>query len=225
MLPGPSQVAHALAGGLRSGSLVAACRVSLVRLGGAFAIAMVLGTALGLLNGIFPLAQRTIGVTALGLQTLPSICWLPLAAVWFGLGETAILFVTLMGALLAVTLAVGDGIRNVPPLYVRAASMMGARGWRLTWEVMLPASFPAIIAGAKHGWAFAWRSLMAGELLAVSAGALGLGQTLKHGRDVNDMSLVLAVMLILVAIGIVADRLVFTRLEHAVRRRWGLVQS
>ena len=120
-----------------------------------------------------------------------------------------------------MVIAVSDGVRNIPPLYLRAAAMMGARRVRLYWEVMLPAAFPAIISGAKQGWAFAWRSLMAGELLSVSTGSLGLGQTLMHGRDLNDMSLVLGVMAILVAIGMIADQLVFARLEQTVRRRWG----
>jgi NitT/TauT family transport system permease protein len=225
LFPGPSEVWRALFEGFKDGSLLIAIKISLIRLGIAFAIAMVLGTVLGLLIGAFSLVRRTIGALALGLQTLPSICWLPLAIIWFGLSERAILFVTLMGALLAITIAVSDGVQNIPPLYLRAARMMGARGFRMYWEVVLPAAFPAIISGAKQGWAFAWRSLMAGELLSVSAGALGLGQTLMHGRDLNDMSLVLAVMVILIAIGVIADRLLFTRLEEGVRRRWGLLNS
>src|SRR5207237_8178621 len=136
-----------------------------------------------------PVFRRTGGAMALGLQTLPSICWRPLAIVWFGLSERAILFVTLMGALLAITIAVSDGVQNIPPLYLRAARMMGARGIRLYAEVMLPAALPAIISGAKQGWAFAWRSLMAGELLSVSAGALGLGQALLQRRGRNGMRL------------------------------------
>lgn len=222
LFPGPLEVWQRLVDGFRDGSFPIAIKISLVRLGVAFGIALIFGTLLGLLNGTVPLFRRTVGATALGLQTLPSICWLPLAILWFGLSERAILFVTLMGALLAITIAVSDGIQNIPPLYLRAARMMGARGWRLYREVMLPAAFPAIISGAKQGWAFAWRSLMAGELLSVSTGALGLGQTLMQGRDLNDMSLVLAVMGVLVGIGIVADRLLFTRLENLVRHRWGL---
>ena len=202
--------------------MLLATRVSMVRLFAAFGVALVAGTLLGILNGTVPVVRRAVGPLALGLQTLPSICWLPLAIVWFGPNEPAILFVTLMGALLAVTIAVSDGIRNIPPIYLRAAKMMGARGPRLYREVLIPAAFPAIITGAKQGWAFAWRSLMAGELLSVSSGALGLGQTLNHGRDLNDMSQVLAVMTILIVIGVVADRLIFTRLEDRVRRRWGL---
>ncbi len=207
---------------MRDGSLPIAIKISLMRLCIAFGVAVILGTALGLLNGTIPLFRRTVGALALGLQTLPSICWLPLAIVWFGLSERAILFVTLMGALLAITIAVSDGILNIPPLYLRAARMMGARGFRLYREVMLPAAFPAVISGAKQGWAFAWRSLMAGELIGVSKGALGLGQQLNVGRDLNDMSLVLAVMTLLILIGVIADRLIFTRLENSVRRRWGL---
>jgi NitT/TauT family transport system permease protein len=222
LFPGPSEVCRALYAGLCDGSLLIAIRVSLLRLGIGFGVALVLGTLLGLLNGTVPAIRRVVGPVALGLQTLPSICWLPLAIIWFGLSERAILFVTLMGALLAITIAVSDGLQNIPPVYLRAARMMGARGLRLYREVMLPAAFPSIISGAKQGWAFAWRSLMAGELLSVSAGALGLGQTLMRARDLNDMSLVLAVMAILICIGVIADRLLFTRLENRVRRRWGL---
>ena len=223
LFPGPVEIGQALASGFKDGSLPLAIRISLIRLGGAFALAMLIGVPLGLLNGSVPIIRRTVGTLALGLQTLPSICWLPLAIIWFGLSERAILFVTLMGALLAIVIAVSDGIQNIPPLYLKAARMMGARGWRLYREVMLPAAFPAIISGAKQGWAFAWRSLMAGELLSVSAGSLGLGQTLMLGRDLNDMSLVLAVMTILVGIGVVADQLFFARIEQRVRKRWGLV--
>jgi len=222
LFPPPSDVWASLRDGIGDRSLLIATYVSLQRLLIAFAIALAGGTLLGVAIGTVPLLRRAVAPLALGLQTLPSICWLPLAVVWFGLSERAILFVTLMGALLAITIAVSDGIQNVPPLYTRAGRMMGARGLRLYADVVLPAAFPSIITGAKQGWAFAWRSLMAGELLSVSKGALGLGQTLNRGRDLNDMSLVLAVMAILVAIGAIADRLVFERLERAVRRRWGL---
>ncbi len=222
LFPGPSEIAKTLFADVRDGSLPIAARVSLVRIGIAFTFALVAGTFLGCLMGSVSVVHRAVSPLALGLQTLPSICWLPLAVIWFGLTEKAILFVTVMGALLAVCIAVSDGIRNIPPLYLKAAGMMGAKGPRLYIEVLLPAALPAIISGAKQGWAFAWRSLMAGELLSVSTGALGLGQTLMRGRDLNDMSQVLAVMTVLVFIGVVADRLIFNRLETVVRTRWGL---
>ena len=225
LFPGPSEVLKTLAADMRDGSLPIAVRVSLVRIGIAFGTAMAMGITLGILMGAVSVVHSAVSPLALGLQTLPSICWLPLALIWFGMSERAILFVTVMGALLAVSISVSDGIRNIPPLYLKAANMMGARGMRLYREVLLPAALPSIISGAKQGWAFAWRSLMAGELLSVSTGALGLGQTLMRGRDLNDMSQVLAVMLVLVLIGVVADRLVFSRLELGVRRRWGLTAN
>ena len=222
LFPGPSEVIKTLISDIRDGSLPIAAKVSLIRIAIGFATAMAMGSALGILMGTVPMLHRAVSPLALGLQTLPSICWLPLAVIWFGLSERAILFVTIMGALLAITISVSDGIRNIPTVYLKAASMMGARGLRLYRDVLIPAALPAIISGAKQGWAFAWRSLMAGELLSVSTGALGLGQTLMRGRDLNDMSQVLAVMCVLVFIGVVADRLVFSRLENRVRQRWGL---
>jgi NitT/TauT family transport system permease protein len=138
---------------------------------------------------------------------------------WFGLSETAILFVVVMGALLSITLSTEAGVKNTPPLYLRAARNLGARGWKMYALVILPAALPSIITGMKLGWSFAWRSLMAAELLYVS---LGLGHLLTMGRELNDMSQVIAVMLIIIVIGLVIDRLVFAPIESRVRERWGL---
>ncbi len=174
---------------------------------------------LGLALGRIKLLDETLGSLVLGLQALPSICWLPLALLWFGLSETAILFVVVMGALLSITTATEAGVKNTPPVYLRAARNLGARGWRVYVFVILPAALPAIITGMKLGWSFAWRSLMAAELLYVS---LGLGQLLTLGRELNDMSQVIAVMLVIIAIGLAVDRLVFAPIETRVRERWGL---
>ena len=126
-----------------------------------------------------------------------------------------------MGAILAVAIATDSGIKNVSPLYIRAARNMGVSGAKLYARVILPAALPSIVTGMKLGWSFAWRALMAGELLFVG---LGLGHLLMVGRDLNDMSQVVAVMLIIITIGMVTDRLVFARLENRIRARWGLAQ-
>ena len=176
----------------------------------------------GLLLGRSRLVQTTLGPMVMGLQALPSICWLPLALLWFGLGEKAILFVVVMGALLSITLSTADGVRNTPPLYLRAARTMGASGFALYSRVVLPAAFPSIVSGMKLGWSFAWRSLMAGELLYIS---LGLGQALAMGRELNNMSQVIAVMILIVVIGLAVDRMVFGPTERRVRERWGLAAA
>lgn len=219
MFPSPSGVAKTLAQGFRNSTFIVGIAVSMRRLLIGFAISAICGVALGLALGRVRLFDQTLGSLVLGLQALPSICWLPLALLWFGLSENAIVFVVVMGALLSITLSTEAGVKNTDPLYVRAALNLGARGWRLYLLVILPAALPAIISGMKLGWSFAWRSLMAAELLYVS---VGLGQLLMMGRELNDMNQVVAVMLVIIGIGLVVDRLFFTPLETRLRERWGL---
>jgi NitT/TauT family transport system permease protein len=218
LVPGPVQVGNALVQGFADGTYLLGIWVSVRRLVIGYGLSLVVGVTLGLLVGRVRWAEETIGSLMLGLQTLPSICWLPLAILWFGLSEHAIQFVVIMGALLAIAIHTDDGVKNIPPIYEKAGRNMGARGWRLLLRVVLPAALPAVMTGAKLGWSFAWRSLMAAELLYVS---LGLGQLLMMGRELNDMAQVEAVMLVIIALGLAVDHLVFGRLERAVRRRWG----
>ena len=193
--------------------------VSLQRILIGYLISLALGITLGLLIGRFKILDETIGSLMAGLQVLPSICWLPLAILWFGLNEQAIQFVVIMGAFLSIAIATDSGIRNIPPIYVRSAKTMGVKGIKLYARVILPAALPSIATGMKLGWSFAWRSLMAGELLFVS---VGLGHLLQVGRELNDMPQVIAVMLLIVAIGLIFDQLIFARFEKRLRRLWGV---
>jgi len=219
VFPSMLSVGESLRAGLADGSYPLAIAVSIRRILMGYGLSLAIGIPLGLLQGRIKFVQDTVGTLVLSLQALPSICWLPLALLWFGLSEKAILFVVVMGAVLSVTLATADGVRNTPPLYLRAARTMGAQGLTLYTRVILPAALPAIISGMKLGWSFAWRSLMAGELLYVS---LGLGQLLTMGRELNDMSQVIAVMMVIVAIGLLVDRALFSPVERRIRERWGL---
>ena len=222
LFPSPERVFETLIDGFRDKSFIIGIVVSLKRLVIGYLISMVFGTLLGLLIGKFKLLDETIGGFIVGLQTLPSICWLPLAILWFGLSEAAITFVVVMGSLLSITIATDGGVKNIQPIYLRAGKNMGAKGQKLFFNVMLPAAFPSILMGLKQGWSFAWRSLMAGEILFVS---LGLGHLLNMGRELNDMSQVIAVMIIIVCIGVIMDMLVFGVLEKRVRRIWGLERT
>jgi len=219
LFPAPVQVWESLVTGFKDRTFIVAIAVSLKRIAIGYGISIACGGALGILISKFKLLDETFGGLVLGLQTLPSICWLPLAILWFGLNEQAILFVVIMGALFSITIATDAGIKNVSPIYLKAGRNMGARRWRLFMHVILPASLPTVISGLKQGWSFAWRSLMAGELLFVS---LGLGHLLMMGRELNDMGQVLAVMFIIACISILVDKLVFGRIEANVRMRWGL---
>lgn len=219
MIPSPWGVAEALAAVINDGSVFIAIAISMRRIGEGYALSLAIGIPLGLLIGRIKSLKETVGSVVLGLQALPSICWLPLAVLWFGLSEKAIIFVVVMGAVLSITIATEDGVKNAPPLLMRAARTLGARGRKTYTDVVFPAALPSIVTGMKLGWSFAWRSLMAGELLFVS---LGLGHLLEVGRQLNDMAQVIAVMLVIIAIGLLVDRVVFNQLETRIRRRWGL---
>ena len=218
LLPPPGQVASTLNTGIASGDYLLATGASLKRLAIGYALSVVLGISLGLLVARSRLAEKTIGTLILGLRTLPSVCWMPLALLWFGLDDTSIIFVTVAGSLPSITSATQTSIRQIPPLWVRAGRNMGATGSKLYLHVLLLAALPTVFEGMRQGWSFAWRSLMGGELLFVTA---GLGHLLNMGRELNDMSQVLAVMILIVAIGLVTEGLLFSVAEKKLAARWG----
>src|SRR6266404_6575360 len=222
LFPTPWGVADELYNGFRDHSYWIAIVVSMKRVLLGYVLSVVLGMILGLGVASNRFLEETMGGLLVSLQSLPSICWLPLAVLWFGLTEKAILFVVVMGSLLSVTIAMETGRHQIPKIYKMAGRNLGARRFRLFWHVLLPASLPYIVSGLKQGWAFAWRSLISGEMIFVS---LGLGQMLMMGRDLNDMSLVIAVMILIVAIGYIVDGLVFRTIERRLQQKWGLTPA
>jgi NitT/TauT family transport system permease protein len=201
--------------------LLQANLVSATRLLAGFSLSILLGGTLGLLMWRFKTLDDTLGSLFLGFQTLPSVCWVPLAVILFGLSETGILFVLVMGSFFAIALALRDGLRTIPPVYSAAGQMLGARGWRLYRYILLPASLPAMAGGLRQGFSFAWRSLLGAELIFAVRNH-GLGFLLQTGRDFNDVAQVVAVMAVMVTLGILADRYAFAKLEARVYRRFGL---
>jgi len=222
VLPSVVSVCKTLIHGFQDQTFLIGIAVSMKRIAIGYGISIVIGILLGLLIGRVRIFEETLGSLISGLQTLPTICWLPLSLLWFGLNDWSIMFLVIMGAVLSITIATDAGVKSVPLLYMRAAKTMGARGWKLYLEVIIPAALPYIITGMKQGWSFAWRSLMAGELLIVCA---GLGHLLMVGRELNDMSQVIAVMIVIIIIGILVDRLFFVKVERRIRERWGLVKA
>ncbi len=222
LVPSPLFVGQYLWSTIEDGTLFKAGFVTMTRLGIGYVIGLLLGIPLGLITARYRFAADTIGVLALGLQTLPSVCWVPLALLWFGQTESAMLFIVIMGTLWAVLLATDHGIRQLPPIYRRAASTMGSKGFHLLWHVLLPASLPHIVSGTKQGWAFAWRSLMAAEIYVTVISAFGLGHLLHYGRELQAMDQVAAVMLVILLVGFAADKVLFSPWERFMHQRWGL---
>lgn len=220
-LPPPASVWDYLQGAVTDGSLFSAIGVTIRRLLVGYFIGIIAGLPLGLLVARFKFMEDTLGVLSLGLQTLPSVCWVPIAMIWFGQTEASMLFVVVMGTLWSVIIATDNGVRNVPPIFARAARTMGAHQLYTWTNVILPASAPFIVSGMKQGWAFAWRSLMAAEIYVTILTGFGLGQLLHYGRELNAMNQVIGIMLVIVGIGLLADKILFSPWERVLHRRWG----
>jgi len=222
LFPTPWGVAQELYYGFSDHSYWIAIAVSMRRVLIGYAISVVAGMILGLGVASNKFLEETMGGLLVSLQSLPSICWWPLALLWFGLNQNAILFVVIMGSLLSVTLAMEDGRKQMPKIYGMAGRNLGARGFQLFWHVLLPASLPFIVSGLKQGWAFAWRSLITAEMLYVS---LGLGQVLMMGRETSNMNAVIAVMILIIALGYIVDGLIFKSMERHLQHKWGLTPA
>jgi NitT/TauT family transport system permease protein len=221
LLPSPILVAEYIWGALVDGTLLESTWVTLKRLLIGYAAGVIIGLPLGLLTSTTQILEDTVGSLALGFQTLPSVCWVPLALVWFGQTEGAMLFVVIMGTVWSVILATDHGARNIPPIYARAARTMGSEGLHKWTRVILPASLPFLVSGMKQGWAFAWRSLMAAEIYVTILTGFGLGHLLHYGRELNAMEQVIGIMIVIVVIGLLVDRLLFSPWERFLHRRWG----
>ncbi len=220
--PEPLNVVKTLISLIKDGSLTTAILISMRRIIVGYAISLVIGLTLGLLIVRFKYLDENLSSLILGVQTLPSVCWLPFAILWFGLSESSIIFVTIIGSVFAISMATESGIKNVNPIYVKAASTMGARGLKLYFNVVIPSALPSIISGMKHGWSFAWRALIAGEMLSATK---GIGQILMVGRDLADINQVASVMIVIIVLGLIIDKFIFGALEKSVRRRCGLERN
>ncbi|MFJ9959394.1 ABC transporter permease [Streptomyces avermitilis] len=189
-----------------------------------FLFALVIGTPLGLLVARVRFVRAAIGPILQGLQSLPSVAWVPPAVVWFGLNNSMMYTVILLGAVPSIANGLVSGVDQVPSLFLRAGRTMGATGLRGTWHVVLPAALPGYVAGLKQGWAFSWRSLMAAEIIASFPDlGVGLGQLLENGRNAIDMAMVFEAILLILVVGIAIDLLIFSPLERWVLRSRGLL--
>lgn len=223
LLPPPADVARTLVDQWRAGHVYEVVWNSMRRAVAGYAAALVIGTTVGLVISRFGVMRRALGPLLSSLQSLPSIAWVPLAILWFGLSDGAIYFVVIMGAFPSICNGLLAGIDHIPPLLLRVGATLGARGLAQYRHIVIPAALPGYLAGLRQAWSFSWRSLMAAELIAQSPElGLGLGQLLHNGQDLLDMSLVLVAIGLILAVGIAVELLVFAPLDRGIRRRRGL---
>jgi NitT/TauT family transport system permease protein len=225
VLPGPIDVIPRLVEDLLNDDLILAIGITMRRAAVGFALALVIGSLLGLAIVRWRLLRAAAASLITGLQTMPSIAWFPLAILLFGLTEQAILFVVILGAAPSVANGLINGVDHIPRILLRAGRVLGARGIDAYRFVILPAALPSFVGGMKQAWAFAWRSLMAGELLVIISKLPSVGVRLQFARELSDAQGLLATMLVVLIIGIVVDLLGFGLLERTIRRRWGLAEA
>ncbi|AWW37087.1 ABC transporter permease [Streptomyces cadmiisoli] len=189
-----------------------------------FLMALAIGTPLGLLVARVKFVRAAIGPILSGLQSLPSVAWVPPAVLWLGLNNSMMYAVILLGAVPSIANGLVSGVDQVPPLFLRAGRTLGASGLKGTWHIVMPAALPGYLAGLKQGWAFSWRSLMAAEIIASSPDlGIGLGQLLENGRNNASMSQVFLAIFLILLVGIAIDLLIFSPLERRVLRNRGLL--
>jgi NitT/TauT family transport system permease protein len=222
-LPAPADVYQHFSDLLASGDVWSILWVSVHRALIGFAFAIIIGIPLGLLIGTVPLVRAAIGPLVSGLQTLPSVAWVPAAILWFGIEPATMYAVILLGSVPSIANGLVSGLDQIPTILPRVGKVIGAKGLTMSRHILLPAAFPGFLAGLKQGWAFSWRSLMAAELIANSPQlGTGLGQLLQQGKDLNSMSRVLTAIFLILMVGILVDVLLFRPLERRVLAARGL---
>jgi NitT/TauT family transport system permease protein len=222
-LPAPGDVWSALADGFSERGLGDAALATLVLLAEGWALGVGAAVAIGIVTGEVRWLEDGIRPLVAGLQSVPTIAFLPLAILWLGFGDTAVLAITAFGTFKPMLLTTYAAIRQVPPTLLQAGRALGARGLFYQRTLLLPAIVPSLVVGLKLSWSFAWRALMAAEIIV--SGSAGLGGVLELGRQINAIDVVIAVIVLIAAIGIVCEQLVFGRFERFVNRRWGLVAA
>jgi len=225
VIPSPGQVWDALSNQAAQDILWQATFNSIRRAAQGFILALFIATPIGLLLGLNSWARSIFRPILTGLQQLPSVAWVPAAIIWFGLSDATIYTVILLGAVPSISIGLINGIDQTPPLYLRAGQVLGAKGFARIYHIVLPAAWPGYLAGLEQGWAFAWRSLMAAELIAVSpALGPGLGQMLDTGRTLGDMALVLGSIAMIMAVGVLVERTIFSPIRQRTLRNRGLLR-
>jgi NitT/TauT family transport system permease protein len=222
-LPSPLAVGQTIIELLLDFTLVKGTAITLWRLFLGFLLSLTIGLITGLIMIKFQQFGKTMSSFAVGLQSFPSIAWIPFAILLIGFNDLGILFVVVMSSVFSVMLSTYSGLRNVPPIYIRAARNMGGKGFSLFRHVLIPAATPTLIIGMRQAWSFAWHALIGAEMLITTL--VGLGYILSVGREFSNMSQIIATMIVIFTIGLIFDRVVFIKIEEKIRDRWGLNQQ
>lgn len=220
-LPSPLLVLESFIELIQDNTLLVSIGMTLYRLLIGFTVSIAIGIGLAMVK--FTGFGKTMSSFAIGLQSFPSVAWVPFAILLIGLNDAGILFVVIMSSVFSVMMSAYSGIRNIPPIYLKAARNMGAKGFSLFRHLMIPAATPALIIGIKQAWSFAWHALVGAEILM--AASIGIGHIMLIGREFQLMDQIIASMITIFALGMIFDKIIFAKLEDKVREKWGLRQE
>jgi len=222
LFPSPAQVGKKLWELGEDGLLWPSIKATLLRMSVGFSVAAGIGLIIGLFMGMSRMVNACLKSLFLGLQTLPTAAWVPISLLLFGLSDRGIYFVIIMSSVAAIAISTSDGILHIPPIYLRAARTLGTPAYAMPFWVILPAALPGIVTGIKLGWTLGWHGAVSAELIKSS---VGLGYLLYMGRELNDASQVLAIMVLTILFGLLLDRFLFGLIEKRIRIRWGLERT
>jgi NitT/TauT family transport system permease protein len=223
LMPTLPKVGNALVGALADGSMIGHAASTLYRVLSGLALAVVAGLPLGILMARFRAVENFVLPLASALMPIPSLAWVPVFILWFGLGNTVAILIVFYAALFPMLLNTWTGVRAVNPLWLRAAGAMGADENALFWKVIIPGAAPFIITGLRQAFLRAWIAVVGAEMLAASD--WGLGWVIFDAKEFLNADLMLASLAVIGAIGFLFERLVFGSLERATVLRWGMVRA
>ena len=223
IMPSPLKIADKGAELLTDLTFYAAIGSSMWRIIRGYVISVVIGTLIGTAMMRSKFLEMNLKPLILGLQTLPSICWVSFAILWFGLSQNAVIFVIVIGSAFSIAMSVNNSFKNINPLYIKAAKTMGASGVTLYTKVMMPAALPMIISGLRQGWSFAWRALMSSEMII---SMVGLGQRLDTARSIRaDINEIVVIMIVIIILGVLVDTCIFSTIEKKMYSKRGLIKN
>ncbi len=223
LLPTLPAVARALVDGILDGSLPAHAASTLYRVLFGMSLAVVVGLPLGILMGRFRPVEGFFLPLASALMPIPSLAWVPVFILWFGLGNATAIGIVFYAALFPMLLNAWTGVRAVNPLWLRAAGAMGADERALFWKVIVPGAFPFLVTGLRQAFLRAWIAVVGAEMLAASD--WGLGWVIFDAKEFLRADVMLASLAVIGLIGFLFERLVFGSLERATVQRWGMVRQ
>jgi NitT/TauT family transport system permease protein len=223
LTPTLGSVVHTLVASLADGTMLLHAAATLYRVLIGFGLAVAVGLPVGIAMGRFRAVEGFVLPLASALMPIPSLAWVPVFILWFGLGNTVSVLIVFYAALFPMLLNTWSGVRAVNPIWVRAAGAMGADERTLFWKVIIPGASPFIIAGLRQSFLRSWIAVIGAEMLAGSD--WGLGWVIFDAKEFLDTDMMLASLIVIGCIGFATERVVFGSIEQATIYRWGMARS